>query len=221
MGTRNLTLVISENKTKVAQYGQWDGYPEGQGKTILKFLRKCNLKIFKERLGKVFFISSKKVGQLWSECIITNGKNWNELKTGELFKSKYPELSRDTGAKVLELIYDEKAFQLLNYSKFIFDSLWCEWVYVIDLDKNKFEVYTNFSKNPLTKKDRFYNIKFKKDSVYPIKIVKSYSLNKLPTVKQFIKDTTFENNKVIEKEAYNIIINHKFKQCHQTKKLDR
>ena len=55
MGTRNLTMVISENKTKVAQYGQWDGYPEGQGKTILKFLKRCDLKIFEERLKKSIF----------------------------------------------------------------------------------------------------------------------------------------------------------------------
>jgi len=29
MGTRNLTIVTSNGKTKVAQYGQWDGYPGG------------------------------------------------------------------------------------------------------------------------------------------------------------------------------------------------
>jgi hypothetical protein len=39
MGTRHLTMVVSNNETKVAQYGQWDGYPEGQGVTILTFLR--------------------------------------------------------------------------------------------------------------------------------------------------------------------------------------
>jgi len=201
MGTRNLTIVINDGKTKVAQYGQWDGYPEGQGKTILQFLKDCDLKVFKERLKKVSFLSSKKVGKLW-----------NEFKTRELFKTKYPELSRDTGAKVLQLIYEGKAFKLLDNSKFICDSLWCEWVYVIDLDKKRFEIYTNFSQNPLTQKDRFFNVKFKKDACYPIKIVKSYTLKNLPSVRQFIKDTTFESNKESEELGYNIIINHKFKQ---------
>ncbi|NVN96002.1 MAG: hypothetical protein HXX18_12040 [Bacteroidetes bacterium] len=212
MGTRNLTMVISEGKTKVAQYGQWDGYPEVQGKTILQFLKECDLKLFKERLKKLSFISSKKVGKLWSECLIINGQSWNKFKTSELFKTKYPELSRDTGAKVLQLIYEGKVFKLLDNSKFIHDSLWCEWVYVIDLDKNRFEVYTNFSQNPLTKKDRFFTVKYKKDAYYPIKIVKSYSIKKLPTVRQFIKDTTFESHKDLEELGYNIIINHKFKQ---------
>jgi hypothetical protein len=200
MGTRNLTIVISEGKTKVAQYGQWDGYPEGQGKTVLKFLRKCDLNVFKEKLKRVSFLTQKKTDKLWNECKI-KGDN-----------IVYPELSRDTGAKVLQLIYDGKAVKLWNRSDFLKDSLFCEWVYIIDLDKGKFEVYSSYSKKPLTKKDRFYNVKFKKDSCYPIKIIKSYSLRKLPTVKQFIKDSTFESHKDSEELAYNIIINHKFKQ---------
>lgn len=39
MGTRNLTAVYLDGQYKVAQYGQWDGYPEGQGITVLTFLR--------------------------------------------------------------------------------------------------------------------------------------------------------------------------------------
>ena len=30
MGTRNLTIIVEDNKHKVAQYCQWDGYPEGR-----------------------------------------------------------------------------------------------------------------------------------------------------------------------------------------------
>lgn len=37
MGTRNLTMVQFNNEIKVAQYGQWDGEPDGQGATVLEF----------------------------------------------------------------------------------------------------------------------------------------------------------------------------------------
>lgn len=36
MGTRNLTAVYLDGQYKVAQYGQWDGYPEGRGGLIWK-----------------------------------------------------------------------------------------------------------------------------------------------------------------------------------------
>ena len=40
MGTRNLTIVRNkEGIIRVAQYGQWDGYPEGQGITALNFIK--------------------------------------------------------------------------------------------------------------------------------------------------------------------------------------
>lgn len=199
MGTRNLTMVIHEGKTKVAQYGQWDGYPEGQGRIALKFLKKCDLNKFREKINDVSFLTKRGLDKLWDEC----------KAKGDL--SKYPELSRDTGANILQLIYDGRALKLWNRGRFAKDSRLCEWVYVIDLDKEKFEVYTSNPKKQLTKKDRFYDGRFKNNKGSPVRIIKSYSLKKLPTAKQFIKDTIYEPHKVLEQMGYNIIINHKFK----------
>jgi hypothetical protein len=40
MGTRNLTVVKNlEGTTKIALYGQWDGYPSYSGIKALEFLR--------------------------------------------------------------------------------------------------------------------------------------------------------------------------------------
>ena len=39
MGTRHLICAISDDEYRIAQYGQWDGYPEGQGAAILEFLK--------------------------------------------------------------------------------------------------------------------------------------------------------------------------------------
>ena len=39
MGTRNTLKVIYNGKTVVSQYGQWDGYPTGQGAHVLRVLR--------------------------------------------------------------------------------------------------------------------------------------------------------------------------------------
>jgi hypothetical protein len=55
MGTRNLSMVIYDNKIKVAQYSQWDGYPTGNGSMILEFLNKedFDLEKFKSKISNV------------------------------------------------------------------------------------------------------------------------------------------------------------------------
>lgn len=65
MGTRNLTAVYLDGQYKVAQYGQWDGYPEGQGITVLTFLRdKMDLELFKEALRNSSYIPSEELTAL-------------------------------------------------------------------------------------------------------------------------------------------------------------
>jgi len=68
----------------------------------------------------------------------------------------YPELSRDTGGDILKLIMFKNKTKLKNSLNFAADSLFCEWAYVIDLDKNTYEVYKGFNKEPLDESERFY-----------------------------------------------------------------
>lgn len=190
MGTRNLTMVISEGKTKIAQYGQWDGQPSGQGEIILEFLLKCDLDKLKERVDKLRWATDKEIKK------IDATKDWWE---------KYPFLSRDCGGEILSAVYDgtmtvsdkKKIGEripvkvnvefLVNSEDFAAESLFCEWAYVIDLDKRTFEVYKGFNKKPLTEKDRFFKMSVKQGGDYnQVKMVKKYSLDKLPTVKDFL-----------------------------------
>lgn len=202
MGTRNLTMVVSNGKTKVAQYGQWDGYPEGQGKTILSLLKRIDAASewarFKDKIDNLNWLTemqSKKVDK---------DKNWD---------INYPYLSRDAGGEIINAIHfgkmnvhadigkkkeiDVKIIGLTNGEDFASDSLFCEWAYVIDLDKETFEVYKGFNTSPLESTERFYDEHFKpdeseviKERYYPIKFLKSYALNKLPKEKDFIKECT-------------------------------
>jgi hypothetical protein len=67
MGTRHLTAVILKEKPKVAQYGQWDGYPGGQDLKILNFLKKCQFEKFKEQISKCRFLSEEELLNKWKE----------------------------------------------------------------------------------------------------------------------------------------------------------
>ena len=174
MGTRNLTAVYLDGQYKVAQYGQWDGYPSGQGETVLNFmLNEFNVDKFKQALSECRFLSDDEVTAKW-KCGADDSGFGN-------FQRKYPELSRDTAAKVLSLIQNGKAKELSNNIDFAVDSLFCEWAYIIDLDREILEVYEGFNKVPLTIEDRFFDMQetSERKEYYPIKMIRSYKFSEL------------------------------------------
>ena len=86
MGTRNLTIVKADEVTRVAQYCQWDGYPSGQGATVLDFLHKANLEKFKEKVEKLHFLSDREIEQKWKERKVGTGiikKIWCNQRNGQ------------------------------------------------------------------------------------------------------------------------------------------
>lgn len=174
MGTRNLTIVKEDGKYKLAQYGQWDGYPSGQGIRILNFLKNMDRDLFIKNLNELKVISSEEKEKLYN-------------KHKENLYKLYPELTRDTVGEILQLIQDGAITYFDDDLAFIEDSLFCEWVYVIDFDTNTFEVFKGFNKIPLKEKDRFFVFQELSKEYYPCKLFKKYSLNKLPSEKQFLK----------------------------------
>jgi hypothetical protein len=191
MGTRNLTMVISNGETKVAQYGQWDGYPSGNGAIVLDFLHSTDFNEFKKKLNKVIFVNGNKEKEIqnWLKSIGSDN-GWLTGEQSKLYQEKYPYLTRDNGANILQMIMDgeEDEIWVTNSTEFAGDSLFCEWAYLIDLDKNKLEVYEGFNKEPLTIQDRFFNLTDKDSEYYPIRMVKSYDLNNLPLEDEFLND---------------------------------
>jgi hypothetical protein len=193
MGTRNLTIVIQDHETKIAQYGQWDGYPEGQGLTILSFLEeKENMQKLKELLPKIRFENEQDIKEKteFSKSIGAR-EGWVNISQSELYDQKYPLDSRNLGGAILEKLLEhqnESEIVLVDSEKFAADSLFCEWAYIIDLDNNTLEVYRGFNESRLTSKDRFYNLHKVHQQFYPIKILKTFSLDKLPDAEKFISE---------------------------------
>lgn len=194
MGTRNLTMVISNGETKIAQYGQWDGYPSGQGATVVNFLLNSDMEKFKQTLERCRFIEKsprkqKEIENFLAKIDASDG--WMNGEQAEKYHKKYPLLTRDNGANILNMVYEDDTDKLIwlnNSEDFAADSLFCEWAYVIDFDKNTFEIYEGFNTDPLTKEDRFYNIK-NEGEYSPVKMIKSYDLKQLPqSVTQFLED---------------------------------
>lgn len=187
MGTRNLTAVYVDGEYRIAQYGQWDGYPEGQGLTCLMFLRDdMDEKLFRERLRETRFMSYEEIRDIY----IKGGADENGFITvadARKVEQRYPGLDRDLGASILLKVQNGTAKELQDSIEFAAKGLFCEWAYVIDLDKRRFEVYRGFSTEPQKPGDRFYFLKDKEEDGYGcVRLLKSWDLDDLPSDDVFV-----------------------------------
>lgn len=185
MGTRNLTLVRSNNEYKVAQYGQWDGYPSGQGFGVVSFIKQIGFDIesFKNKIDNINHWSEKEINEL--DDMIESGDcpDW---------KIKHPELSRDLGHEVLQLIYNGDITKVNLRTDFAQSSLWCEWAWCINLDTNTLDCFKGVQKEPLSEDQPFYylqNSMEEDDDYYPIKLICSIPFDE---VSKFITKYDFE-----------------------------
>lgn len=200
MGTRSLTMIISKKETKIAQYGRLDGYPSGQGLKVLHFLKSCNLNVLKEKVEQLSFFTEKEVKEIYQK----------------FEHEKYPQLKDTVSADILNMVYNNEVYKLEDMENFAADSLFCEWGYVIDLDKNTLEIYRGFQTEPLKENERFYLYQIDIDNIlqiskeatlelqeegwyYPIKMIKEYSLFNLPNTDSFIQELDFINRQMFPK----------------------
>ena len=123
MGTRHHQKVINkQGELKVSQYGQWDGYPDGQGVEILDYLKQGNLDKYQEELDKLHLITDEE------SKIVDADHKWQE---------NYPYMGRDCGSKIHQMIEDGE----VKFVQFIDDEeakRWCQGFYTIDFQQNKF-----------------------------------------------------------------------------------
>lgn len=172
MGTRNLTMVINqEGETKIAQYGQWDGYPSVQGIDALEFLSiPENIEKLKNNFKKVRFLDDEGKDKEFIEEYIKNVGQWSnepDNRTPEQIKWFSSYMSRDLGAEILYNVANSKDEEILlrDQSEFGKDTVFCEWVYVVNFNTNKFIVLNDLVSEP----------------------IKEFDLSNLPTEEEFLK----------------------------------
>jgi hypothetical protein len=234
MGTRHLTMVISNGKPKVAQYGQWDGYPDGQGSKVLAFLQGLNgdYTAFKEKVNNLRFATPEDDAEVQAFLkSIGCEDGWMNMEQSAKFQEKYMFISRDMGAEILNAIMYGKVEKhefraseptvhemevrfLQDQTDFAADSLFCEWLWLIDLDKLTFEGYKGFNQKPLGKGQRFRYLQdankhrdtdkegnLKPAEYYPVRLAKTFSLENLPSDKEFCRSfMSAKERKQAEKE---------------------
>ena len=176
MGTRYLTAVTFGDKIQIARVGLFDGSPTQAGKDILKVLSEPNGLTLNDWLYRCTEISDEEYDKFFNNGVL------NRTALSEA----YPDFFYGSAAELFRtLILTDRDPVVHNDYNFMYDSLQCEWAYVIDFKEWTFEVYKGFNKTPLTPKDRFYNNGYHKGEYYPVRLVKKYDLNNLPKEREF------------------------------------
>ena len=178
-------MIIKNRKPKLAQYNQFDGYPDHFGKNLLIQLKTIDLDTLQEQIDKIRFAGEKKSNQIMAfyEKIKSN----TPKSVDDIFFEKYPLMHRNTGPELLDNIMKlDKIVFAKNSSDFAGDSLFCEWAYIIDLDKETFETFKGFNKEPLNQQERFFKYQDKNAEYKPVRLSLSYDLDNLPTVEDYL-----------------------------------
>jgi hypothetical protein len=193
MGTRNLTCIYADGEYRVAQYGQWDGYPNVGGLGVLDALKSTTPEKLKERALACRELTEEESKQKWTECGADEDSSFVSMEVSEKMKETYPTLQRDMGWDIVNYLNkSEGEVPVIKNLDFASQSLFCEWCYVVDLDHNTFEVYEGFQKAP-DPDGRFFDMEGNGE-YYPVALKKTYQLDNLPGTEEFLED-------LVEKEA--------------------
>jgi len=182
MGTRHLIAAVIDGDFKIAQYGQWDGYPDGQGVDVLRFVRDHDMAEFAAKLRQTTWITPEQITE------VNATSDWVKV---------FPHLSRDAGSEILGMVLAaESPLSLTDQRGFGGNSLMCEWAYVVDLDAKKLEVYRGFNQSPTAASSRFPSGAdwLEKSAYEPVKLVKIFDFANLPSDEDFIATLNDEDD---------------------------
>lgn len=146
MGTRHLILVFYKGDYHIAQYGQLDGYPSGEGVRILEFASTSNnLTMLKFSISKgLLYTPTNEQLQAWKaqafdlgqerqHQVLTNpaSVNWEEHRKYPM-EVVCPSIAAHISAGILQLVANSAdPVPIVKHLDFIADLLYCEWAYVV------------------------------------------------------------------------------------------
>lgn len=178
MGTSAVMYVYEGGKRRFAVLSNFDGYPSCVGTNILGFVcNKKNVQKLRASLDKLILITP--------EDRVEYRKRSEDWEYG--YAESHPGYIRAGDVEFLQtLTSSDGSVSTIDWSD---DMRSSDWAYVIDLDRNTFEVYNGMNRIPLKENERFYDGLPPKNNLYPFKEVAIFDLDDLPSNNEFIDRT--------------------------------
>lgn len=148
MGTRHIIKVKKNGKPWISQYGQWDGYPTGQGRDVIGFIRDERYMRYLESgidRGDIIPITEEECEEKINKLteFIKDDKVLNGMVTQMFITSTF---CRDAGSKCLRVF--AKPFEGKKYAVISEPSGWEEYMYTVDLDQGILRIEELCDTNP-------------------------------------------------------------------------
>ncbi len=187
MGTRSLTVVIHKGKPVIAQMGLYNGGFSRSGLPVKHWITNGVSSTFKRNLAKCKFISDNDVDMLYDKMGSSAYFTALGIDQTEQFNKMYPTLARSTGCEILNILSEKIPYspiKLIDNYDFGLDGLFCEYAYVIDLDKSTLGVYVGFiaKKWNTTINGLWASCKGTNANYMPIGLIKEFSFSELSLI---------------------------------------
>lgn len=189
MGTRGFMGLVIDGQQKIG-YVHWDSYPDGLGASTLDALRTLLLADSGDQVAtlarRLEVVKSDTKPSREQQERLADYADMN-VSTQQL-DEWYVLLRRTHG----DLVQTLKAGVIEDASDFPYDSLYCEWGYLIDFDTRTFEAYRGFQHKP-HKLGRFASgdypdrSKALGHSYFPVALVGMWTFDNLPETDAFVK----------------------------------
>lgn len=171
MGTRGCYGFYKNGITK-ATYNHFDSYPSVLGENILDFAGNTSLKNMNNIFDKIELVREDDIPTIEQ---IENCQDFTDLSVSSQniidFYCLLRKAQGDLNAYKTNLKY------MIDSRDFLGDSLFCEYGYIINLDKNVLEFYKGFNKVP--QNNRYSKFANEKEEYKECKLLAEYPLTEI------------------------------------------
>lgn len=174
MSTRG-AFGFTKNGVNKITYNHFDSYPTGLGLDIIEFIMNNNI----EKMNKIF--NSITMVKYDDVPTVDQLKILEEYFGSKIDIRKIKDMEDLIGSN--QYITDfQKGFPfMLDNEKFMGDSLFCEYAYIINLDDNTLEVY--YGGNCVSQNNKFSKFARQDEDYKEVALVGKIKLNELRTMK--------------------------------------
>lgn len=200
MGTRGL-MGFAHNGQLKAMYNHWDSYPSGLGINMLRWMNEQRGDFTKaiEQFDRLVAIDEDVPPTEDQKLALLRYLN---LDVASKSSDDWYNLLRETQGDPEEAL---RAGFYVDASGFGGDSLFCEWGYVVDLDRKVLEVYKGFVNAPHTTgrwaTEEPHILSYTDTVYYPIELIREYTAEELaadPDTLSKLEDFLYEQEEAAE-----------------------